>query len=833
MGIEGFLKTLQKKTESGVGNISPNDKKQIRFLHIDFNSILYNVTSVVEEETGLLLCHMIYYPQKFKKNEFCMNLAKKYDYDLQTATIESYVEHFNGIKSYIDQIIIEQVKKYIVEEILSLLDANVLEYIYISFDGIPTMAKIIEQKHRKYMGFLISDLQKKIYTKYNNSLSTKRKIVTENKYKYDRGKLVTWSSFMTKMNDALCDQLWQMQIKKIYKKINETGIEVSGPSQPGEGEGKIMDKIIMDYSHGKKGKYLIVSPDADLILLALILTNISIASYGGGCYVDVLNYNQQDKKFIYVNTSKLRKYLCNYIITSFDVIADVTQDMLFDVSNDFVLIATLFGNDFVPRILSINVKTDLEKLLDQYRFNFEESNDGDIIHKNIVSYNKKTGKFELNFINFEKYLANVSIIEENLIVHKFLLNNYDLFDFKQRMKKVKKHDVLIESADIVSYVEDYINDYGIIIKQIKQIKQIEQLKKIALEIQRGAKNFNYGEFIGWLFVSFEKQNIHNIHNKISRDSKNLYVSVEQINATLQDIYTEFIKTGKNPIPLKNLKKRDELFDFQIDAYKSNSVVDFLISEEREELTEYDYNMLNLEWKRGEYKQMLNANLEEDDNAFGFIGYDNERDSVLKPKINYGVYNEIYLKVKSNDTNNIKLNNILNEYIKTFCWIFDQYFNKHNFNENISVWFYNHERAPLVKNIYDEIRIMNLTDKHPLKKINMELDTDVISELHYFNKAEHLLYTVPLNNLMKDPFLKIPENQIYLKFVLNHQELFPDIGKIANEIWKVNENKYIDCKRITFTNKCILNTIKNISAQKFIDSVRHFIYIENKKQNKIK
>ena len=50
-----------------------------------------------------------------------------------------------------------------------------------------------------------------------------------------------------------------------------------------------------------------------------------------------------------------------------------------------------------------------------------------------------------------------------------------------------------------------------------------------------------------------------------------------------------------------------------------------------------------------------------------------------------------------------------------------------------------------------------------------------------------------------------------------KDLFPDMDEYTKIIWNKN-NSYIDCRRITFINKCILTKVKNKSYKKFMDDV---------------
>ena len=88
--------------------------------------------------------------------------------------------------------------------------------------------------------------------------------------------------------------------------------EVSGADYPGEGEKKIMELIIPEFKN-KNNTYCILSPDADLVLLAMILTNINHFTYKNDLnYINVL-HNPEINNYSYVNTDKFINFICKYV----------------------------------------------------------------------------------------------------------------------------------------------------------------------------------------------------------------------------------------------------------------------------------------------------------------------------------------------------------------------------------------------------------------------------------------------------------------------------------------------------------------------------------------
>ena len=84
------------------------------------------------------------------------------------------------------------------------------------------------------------------------------------------------------------------------------------------------------------------------------------------------------------------------------------------------------------------------------------------------------------------------------------------------------------------------------------------------------------------------------------------------------------------------------------------------------------------------------------------------------------------------------NDILHDYIEGLLWVFDYYFNDMSY---INIWYYPHERSPLL------IHISQFLDKmtdDSIDKIHKNLSTyRKIKLSDYFNPIEQLIYVSPL------------------------------------------------------------------------------------------
>ena len=248
MGIERFFNSLKK-----VGSMSKEgiilgivEKLDANYLYIDFNSIIYNIASDIEHELNYLLYSIILLNKGTVLDAEAIGIASTWGYDITSPSIATYKSYFDGEK--IDVATIERVKNHVLHISSKLVIPEKLKRLFIALDGVPQMSKIIEQKKRRYNGHIISKLKKKIFLSYHNLMSNERKIYEENKNAYDRGKIISWADFMTRMLGALSSTEFKDAMK--LQNVNLDEIIISHQSIYGEGEKKIMEHIIESKSVG-------------------------------------------------------------------------------------------------------------------------------------------------------------------------------------------------------------------------------------------------------------------------------------------------------------------------------------------------------------------------------------------------------------------------------------------------------------------------------------------------------------------------------------------------------------------------------------------------------
>ena len=272
------------------------------------------------------------------------------------------------------------------------------EKVYIAVDGVAPMAKINQQRKRRYR-------------------SPKDKQL-ENKIKVEHGKYVgkVWSNTCITPGTVFMEKLHQNMIDYIKRKFENEKIQIEYSSYhvPGEGEHKILQDI--KTRNAKKEIYVIYGLDADLIFLALSLSLSQIYLLREA---DQFGDDKEPPEIIavklnYVSIEKTKQCLNQefYKLLSEEFV--LSDDIDLDFTDDFIFLCYLLGNDFLPHIPSLNIASGaIDFLLKCYMDVF--------IYLNVQLINRiktktKTGAYKesvhIDNIFLEMLLRNISNYED-------------------------------------------------------------------------------------------------------------------------------------------------------------------------------------------------------------------------------------------------------------------------------------------------------------------------------------------------------------------------------------------------------------------------------------
>jgi 5'-3' exonuclease len=238
--------------------------------------------------------------------------------------------------------LISQVIAYIKQ-----LDAYVkpTETLYVGVDGVAPMAKIKQQRARRFKSAHAAEEEGRIRAEAQGTPYTPAP-------RWDTNAVTPGTKFMTALANAL----------RAYAKTNPRRIIVSPADEPGEGEQKIMAWVRAT----KPTDIVVYGLDADLIVLSLWATasehvrvdlfREEVEFAGGGVKEDALG----EEQFLYLDMN----HLASTLFSAYGK-PEQTQDTFVQ---DFVALMNLLGNDFVPHGMALKIKDEgIETLLNHYR----------------------------------------------------------------------------------------------------------------------------------------------------------------------------------------------------------------------------------------------------------------------------------------------------------------------------------------------------------------------------------------------------------------------------------------------------------------------------------
>jgi 5'-3' exonuclease len=360
MGVPGFFGWLIKnyKEKKFIVKELPNKAK---VLYIDSNCL--------------------FHPQCFKILDHFPNVT-------DSEKLENYM--FKRIMNYINYLV-----GYVDPEI-----------VYISVDGVAPLAKISQQRKRRFKSIEDNLAREAIKTKYKKDFNNS----------WSNVKITPGTKFMENLHVKL-DTMFKQKSKEANNKVKYI---YSSYHTPGEGEHKILNDIRYRTKHteNKDDIYVIYGLDADLFFLSLASQKENIYLLRESSHLDNKTNNHElfdpvddvaeDLKFVSIDLTKecyniqINKII-NKKIASSDNKELKTENVNF--INDFIFLCYLLGNDFLPHLPSIDIKKNgLDFLLDCYSETFINTNGLNLIFL-------KDRHYKINYIVLTELLRLCSLKE--------------------------------------------------------------------------------------------------------------------------------------------------------------------------------------------------------------------------------------------------------------------------------------------------------------------------------------------------------------------------------------------------------------------------------------
>jgi 5'-3' exonuclease len=470
MGVEHLAKIMHKISYSWY-NFTPNDYFeitstnkpvnlfQVDYIFLDFNSIIHTVISdVINIVNNEFKKQLIQLPNKTLHQD--INIQNIMNLMINNYQTNSTVNN-SMITIFLEQIVIDQLIRQI-DKYIKICNTDKLHTIYIAIDGVPSKAKMTEQRKRRYTEEFINQYKNKIF----KDLPQDNIPMVFNKYKIlkNRINLLQGSSFMEKFKQHI----------NTISIMFFSNLEVLISSSQGEGEMLIID-YIKEHCNTHNSSILFWSPDADVILLSMLLN----------CKVFLLRQITTDKAELgFFNISTLTDTFYNKIKK---ILSEQSKDITYlkkqNVINDIVFLFTFFGNDFLPKIEAINIMKHISQLLNIYSTLLVIINTSESITFNyLVNEQTVNNNFLFELVN---ELSKVELDNLQKMYLEKTYSNYSKLVYTQKLfdkTSQEQYDILKDQL-IFPFVEKSINEYDI--TKIKNAKSVLEEKQLSLDILYG------------------------------------------------------------------------------------------------------------------------------------------------------------------------------------------------------------------------------------------------------------------------------------------------------------------------------------------------------------
>ena len=372
-----------------------------------------------------------------------------------------------------EKIIMREICKKIIKyiEILS-----PTQRIYIAFDGVAPLAKLEQQRTRRYKGEFQRDILQEFESTANN-------VERKDAGSFDTVLITPGTLFMRKLSN------YMIQHFKNPSHYDVDKIIVSTSNEPGEGEHKIYEYIREHKNYHYNTTTVIYGLDADLIMLTLNHLHISNNLYlfrETPHFIKSIDKSLDPNENYLLDIPVLACEVCNRLSNN----KEVDQSARYRVIRDYIFICFMLGNDFMPHFPALNIRTNgIDYILNAYAN---------------VCKGKKQYLTESNHNN-----TSIKIIWSNVKKLMCLLseNEHDYIKTEYRLRRRQRENIIfktyedkINSLPLIDYSsEEYINpsEFGWKERYYQELFNIDIDENIKKSI-----SINYLEGLEWTLAYY-------------------------------------------------------------------------------------------------------------------------------------------------------------------------------------------------------------------------------------------------------------------------------------------------------------------------------------------
>jgi len=316
-------------------------------------------------------------------------------------------KEYNGDDILFEKKLLEHVCEKI-DEYISIIKP--LKRVFIAFDGVAPIAKLEQQRTRRYKSYLLN-MFKNTFEKQSD--------------KWDKTAITPGTEFMAKLGNF---------IKNYYenkeKQYNIQKFIVSTSDECGEGEHKLFEYIRKNALSHHKEISMVYGLDADLIMLALNHLPVSNQIYlyrETPEFIKSLNRDLEPNEPYFLDIPQLAQVIRRDMNSSSTISKKQESNRLYD----YIFLCFFLGNDFMPHFPSVNIRTGgIYTMLSAYKNLFGKTSKNLTDGKNIYWTNVK------KIVEYIAQSEETHLLKEYQIRNKWEKRYYPSETIDDKMKKM-------------------------------------------------------------------------------------------------------------------------------------------------------------------------------------------------------------------------------------------------------------------------------------------------------------------------------------------------------------------------------------------------------------
>jgi 5'-3' exoribonuclease 1 len=237
-----------------------------------------------------------------------------------------------------------------IEEYISIINPS--QTVIIAFDGVAPVAKLEQQRSRRYKSWYQNQISRTIYKKETEDI-------------WNSAAITPGTRFMNQLN---------CMVTTHFSHNQKLDIIISGSNQFGEGEHKLFDYIRLNPQKHLLETTIIYGLDADLIMLSInhlpVCPNIYLFRETPH-FIQSIDSSLEPNSNYFLDIPEFTTTLTRYMNNN----AELTSRQKINIVYDYIFICFFLGNDFLPHFPAINIRTGgVDKMINAYKATIGNTN---------------------------------------------------------------------------------------------------------------------------------------------------------------------------------------------------------------------------------------------------------------------------------------------------------------------------------------------------------------------------------------------------------------------------------------------------------------------------